>query len=480
MDDIQNILVGREDEQAVLRSAFASNQAEFLAVIGRRRIGKTYLVRETYGQKIKFELTGLQHATVKQQLQNFVFAYRNYFQDEKIVDPPKDWMTAFYLLSNALENQSTAEKTVVFLDELPWLATKRSSFLTALGWFWNSWAVKKNIVLVICGSAAAWMTKKVINHRGGLHNRVTQMVFLQPFSLKETEQFFKAKNIRLNRNQIVDLYMTMGGVPMYLNRVQKGLSAVQNIQSICFHRSGYLRHEFERLFSSLFDNAERYIEVVRTLGQKKMGLTRDEIAKRIGRESNGKLSAILDDLNQSGFIGRYNSFGKKTRNSLYRLIDPYSLFYITYIDSLAANTQLDFDKLASLPNFKVWSGYAFENICLNHIDQIRKQLGISGIYTKVSSFFAQATEKRDGAQIDLVIDRNDKSINLCEIKYSQTAYSLSKKDVEDIERKKQVFSVRTNTNKHLFTTLIAANGAMQNDYLLNHIDQVLTLDDLFS
>lgn len=471
-------IIGRKEEIKTMLGALHSAQPELLAVIGRRRVGKTFLIKQTYGQYLDFELTGLQHTKKPEQLQNFIFAFRNHFPDFEYAEKPNSWLEAFYLLSKALEEKAKTGKMVVFLDELPWLGSKRSEFITGLSWFWNSWAINQSIVVVICGSAASWMIEKVINDRGGLHNRVTRLMELQPFTLAETEEFLQLRGIPLSRYHIVQLYLTMGGIPMYLDQVKPGLSAVQNIQAICFQRNGYLRNEFDRLFGSLFDNPDRYIEIIRTLAAKRMGMTRQEIIAKSKLNNGGMLSVALNELQQSGFIEAYGSYGKKNRQNLYRLTDAYSLFYLTFIEPLGSNAHADFTKLSDLPHYKSWSGYAFENLCLLHIPQIRKALGISGVFTTISSFLAKADNGLTGAQIDLVIDRNDYSVNLCEIKFSSTDYALDKSDVTSLENKKRVFQYHTKTKKHLFTTLITSFGVAENVHR-SAIDQVVVMDDLF-
>jgi len=476
---MKKAFIGREKEVKILEESFESYKPEFIAVIGRRRVGKTFLIKQTYQGAIDFELTGLQHSSKKEQLQNFNFAFHNFFPDHRMDEKPKSWLEAFFLLSKALEETNNAKKMVVFLDELPWLASKRSGFITGLGWFWNSWAVNQNIVVVICGSAASWMIEKIINDKGGLHNRVTQLVSLSPFSLGETEAFLKAKNIYLSRYQIAQLYLAMGGIPMCLDQIRPSLSAVQNIQAICFQKDGYLRKEFDRLFSSLFENSENHLKIIRVLASKKIGMTRNEIIKAAKLKNGGTLTTILDELNQSGFLEIYAGYGKKKQLSLYRLTDPYTLFYLTFIESIGANAKVDFTKLSDLQNYKSWSGYAFENICLMHIDQIRNALGISGIYTSIFSFVTKARDGLPGAQIDLLIDRGDHSINLCEIKYSNKEYEVTRKDVTNIQSKKRVFQHHTKTNKHIFTSIITTFGVVKNKHQLNQVDQVVVLDDLF-
>lgn len=472
-------IIGREQQIKEMRQALVSEKPEMVALIGRRRVGKTYLIRQIYKEKIVFELTGLQYGTKAEQLQNFSLAFSRYFPDFPNEKIPNNWLEAFHLLTQAISSVKRKEKVVIFLDELPWLGTKRSGFIKGLGYFWNSWASNENILLAVCGSAASWMIDKIINDRGGLHNRVTRLLFLPPFTLAETEAYCKAKKIKLNRYQILQIYMTMGGIPMYLDQLKPGLSSIQNIQNICFSSTGYLRNEYERLFASLFDNYENHMKIIEVLAKKRKGLTRQEIIKATSFKDGGMLSKLLGELEQSGFINVYGGYGKRVKESLYRLIDFYSLFYLTFIEQLGKGSQIDFTKLSDLPKWKAWSGYTFENVCFLHIDAIRKALGISGMASSISSFVAKPKDGLPGTQIDLLIDRSDQSINICEIKHSISDYKVTKKDVENIQSKKNVFSYHTKTKKHLFTTLITTMGVIENSNRINYIDQVVTLEDLF-
>lgn len=473
-------LVGRRQEISVLEEALASPRPEMIAVVGRRRIGKTYLVRQVYGERICFEVTGLQHGGKAEQLENFVLSMAKYFPNYVLPKKPTSWLEAFHFLSVALEQLPTAEKKVVFLDELPWMGTPRSGFLAGLSFFWNSWASRQSIVVVICGSAASWMIKKVIHDRGGLHNRVTRLLVLRPFTLAETEAFCHSRGIHLNRLMLLQVYMAIGGVPMYLDQLRPGLSAMQNIQAICFSPSGYLRHEFDRLYASLFSNFQSHIAIVRALAARRSGLTRLEIS-RLARISNGgMLTDLLDELETSGFIAIYGGYGKKVKESLYRLTDAYSLFYLTFIEPLGKGSHVDFSQWSDLPQWKTWSGYAFENVCLQHIDQIRKALGISGMTTSISSFVAAPEDDLPGAQIDLLIDRRDQCIHLCEIKFSASEYKITSKDVEALLNKRRVFQSHTHTQKHIFFTLITPVGIAPDSHKGQPIDQVVTLDDLFA
>lgn len=477
---MDNVLIGRKHQIAVLEAARDSRKPELVALIGRRRVGKTYLVKQVYGQRIDFEMVGTQHGNLATQLQNFVLRVARAFPDFPIRHKPTSWIEAFDLLGHALETVQKPEKKIVFLDELPWLDTKRSNFIAGLSYFWNSWAVNHHIVVVICGSAASWMIKKVINDKGGLHNRVTRRIFLFPFTLAETEEYCRAKQINLNRFHLLQIYMVMGGIPMYLEQLKKGLSAVQNIQDICFDPNGYLYDEFDRLFASLFDNHQQHIAVIRALAGRRSGLTRQEIIAGTKFTNGGMLSDILGELEQSGFISVYNGYGKKVRESLYRLSDFYTHFYLTFIEPLGKHSKVNFKELSDLPKWKTWSGYAYENVCFSHTDQILKALGINGISTSIASFVAKPADGLNGAQIDLLIDRSDQCIHICEIKFSNNAYALTKKDAENLAQKKVVFQHHAKTHKHLFVTLITTSPPLQNEHLLNAVDQVVMQDDLFT
>lgn len=470
-------LIGRTQQANELKDALSSPAPEMVAVVGRRRIGKTFLVRRTYAKHIVFELTGLQNGSKAEQLRNFELAMSRYFPEYSLGETLTEWLDAFFKLSRALEKSPGHEKMVIFLDELPWLSSPRSGFITALGWFWNTWASQQHVVVVICGSAASWMIKKVINDRGGLHNRVTRIITLEAFTLAETEAFCVSRNIRLSRYQILQLHLTIGGVPMYLDRLRPGLSAIQNIQQLCFETNGYLRGEFDRLFASLFANPERHVAVVKALAGVKKGMGREAIGNISQLGNGGNLTKILQELDQSGFITAYRGYNKQKKSRLFRLTDAYSLFYLTYIQPLGIINGADFQRLSDLPRWGSWSGYAFENVCLLHYRQIRHALGISGITTIAATFHAKGDAQSEGAQIDLLIDRRDQSINLCEMKFSTGEFLLSKTVLEDFERKKRVFRQFTGTRKHLFSSLVTTYGVPERQRGL--VDQVVVMDDLF-
>ncbi len=477
---MQDKLIGREQEKAILLKALQSKRAEMVSIIGRRRIGKTFLVQTTYKDHIAFEMTGIQNAPRTEQLQNFAIQLTKYSKSTFPLTIPQNWLSAFYLLSEFLEPKQQNKRVVVFLDELPWAATPKSGFLRGLSWFWNSWATHKNMVVVICGSAASWMIQKVVNHTGGLHNRITRRIHLNPFTLSETEQYLKVNNkVKLNRYHILQLYMAMGGIPHYLKEVEAGKSAIQNIEDICFSETGLLRDEFSNLYTALFEHADNHIAIIRALAQKRQGMNRTELIKTAKLPNGGSVTKALTELQQSGFIDIFYPYGNKKNNKLFRLMDEYSIFYLQFIENNTKELNNLWKQLSQTQPYKIWCGYAFENICLRHIPQIKKALSIGGVYSVSSTFSKKGKGKEKGTQIDLLLDRNDQVINIFEIKHYNKEFTISKSYAENLRNKRHIFEETTKTRKHLFLTMITTFGMIENEHSLGLIDQTLTMNDLF-
>jgi len=470
-------LVGREEEKKVLLQAMKSSKPELIAIYGRIRVGKTFLVRNTYKSKLNFEIAGIQDGSLKEQLQNFSYRLAEYSNSRVAPVTPANWIEAFHLLSKYLTRRKV-KKHAIFIDELPWIATPRSGFLKAFDNFWNGWATKKNIVVVICGSAASWMIKKVIYNKGGLHNRVTHVINLHPFTLTETASFFNKKKISLNRYQILQVYMAVGGIPLYLDKIEAGKSAAQNIDSLCFSSKGFLRDEFAKLYSSLFTNPESHIKITRAISSKWKGLTRDEIIRQSKLSDGGSINRVLDELVYAGFISTYLPFDKKKKDKLYRLTDEYSLFYLKFIED-SPSSKNTWIKLSQSQKWKSWSGYAFESICIKHGELIKKALGIEAVYTEYSSFLIKGNKSKKGVQIDLIIDRNDNSINICEMKFYNGKFSITKKYAAELRQKQIRFQEKTKTTKQIFISMISSFGIEHNKNSLGLINHDLTIDVLF-
>jgi uncharacterized protein len=473
-------LVGRAREREALDRAMSSTDPELVAVYGRRRVGKTFLVREHLGQDLCFELTGVHDGKMADQLANFADALaRAAGRDQAL---PQDWSEALARLREHLETlRRRRRKRVVFFDELPWLASRRSGFLPALEHFWNSWASRRSdFVFVVCGSAAAWMVRKVIDARGGLHNRVTRRIRLEPFDLYETEQFLTARGIDLDRYAALELYMAMGGVPHYLKEVERGQSAAAAIDKVCFADNGLLRTEFGRVYASLFEHHERHEGLIRALASHPTGLMRAEVGARTGAASGGRLSRTLEELEESGFVLRTTRFGHDVKDAKYRIGDEYSLFYLRWIERYRSRARNVWATKRGSPAWRAWSGYAFEGICLKHVAQLKRALGIDAVETKESGWdHRPLAEGETGAQIDLLIDRKDAAVNLCEMKFSESEFVVDKRYADELRRKREAFRSATGTRKTVFITLVTTFGVAHNKHRRAVVDVAIDMDALF-
>jgi AAA+ ATPase superfamily predicted ATPase len=472
---LYTMLIGREQEQRELQNILESDRSEFVVVFGRRRVGKTYLVREFFHNEFNFYHTGIANENSKSQLNAFNYSL-NQFGKEKY--PKKNnWLDTFCQLKDLLENTTSSGKKTVFIDEMPWMDTPKSGFISALDFFWNSYAsAQKNIILIVCGSASSWIVKKLLDNQGGLHNRVTRQIHLNQFSLKECEQFFSSNGIVFNRHQIAESYMIFGGIPYYLSLLNKQYGLSHNVDLLCFNSMGKLVNEFENLYASLFRNYENHIAVVNALSTKTKGLTRQEIIDITHIQEGGNLTNVLKELEASGFIRKYKSFGKKERNMLYQLVDFFTLFYYNFMHSNENNDENFWTNFSENAKHRAWSGYAFEQVCLAHIRQIKRKLSIGGVVSNINSW--RYADSEGGAQIDLVIDRADKIINLCEMKYSNFLFTIDKKYDESLRKKKEIFREKTKTTKALHLTMITTYGIKHNEYY-NNIQSEVMLDDLF-
>ena len=477
-------IFAREREVKILEKVYHSKQPEFLAIYGRRRIGKTFLMRQFFKEKgTYFELTGIKKGSYKHQLHSFITEFFRVF-GKKPSHKVSNWLEAFDELRTAIEQSAHIGRIILFFDELPWLATPKSNFIQALDHFWNRYmSDDPRIILIVCGSAASWMIKKIICDKGGLHGRLTEKMRLLPFDLEETEKFLVSRGIMLDRKQLIDIYMAIGGVAKYLTYIEPGQSSLLAVNRICF--DGPLFKEFDELYSSLFTNYTQHIAVVRALAGQTCGLTKSQICEKTDIVFGGGLIDILHELEESGFINSSASFEKKKNDIRFRLIDEYSLFYIKWIEQAKSVDLKGLDenywlKVRNSPVGYAWFGYAFEILCLKHIRKIKEALGISGVITRESAWvYKPRADDGKGAQIDLLIDRADNCINLCEIKYVNDVFTIDKDSAMQLRSKKNIFIEKTKSKKSIFLTLITPYGVKKNGASLGVVDVELNMDDLF-
>lgn len=471
------MLIGREREKLILTGALNEEYSQFIAVYGRRRVGKTFLIREAYCYHFAFQFTGAANTSASNQLARF----RNALKSHGLVDVPplKTWIDAFFELERYIDGLPSGKK-VIFFDELPWMDTQKSGFLSELEAFWNGWAsARKDIVFVVCGSATAWMVKKILRNKGGLHNRLSHRIALQPFSLAFCEQMAEAQHLALSRMQILEAYMVFGGVPYYWSLLQPGYSVAQMIDRLIFSPDGDLQDEFKMLYASLFTSPQPYIDIVTALAKKKKGLTREELVEAIGTKTSGFFSSLLEDLEWCGFIRKYQALGKKSKDALYQLIDPYTLFYFEFVKGNQDKSNY-WQAIHGQPKYNTWCGLAFERVCFAHVGQIKQKLGISGVLTGEYSWRCKADEEKGhaGVQIDMLIDRNDGIIDLCEMKYSESEYSISAAYAQEMARKRSVFQQVTKTLKAVHVVLVTTQGVASGMYQYS-VQAAVVLDDLF-
>ena len=474
-------LTGRADEQQILDRRIASKEAELVAVYGRRRIGKTFLVRSFCKNSLVFEMTGIHNASFTDQLQNFMTALQQASGRKAPVTASRNWLTAFALLDNYVDTLPVNKPAVIFFDEFPWIQSPKSRFIQAFDHWWNSSASKKtHLKVIICGSAASWMIDNIVHAKGGLHNRVTQRIRLEPFNLGETEAFLKSRRVVLDPYQVLKLYMAMGGVPHYLKNITPGESAAQVIDKLYFTKDGLLKTEFNELYQSLFAHAEQHEKVVRALSRKVGGMTRNEIIRDCKLSTGGTTTKILKELEESGFITPYIPFGKNSKDSIYKLSDEYSLFYLKFIEGARATGKGTWLRRSGSASYKSWSGFAFESVCQKHTSQVKKALGIEGVLTNVSAWrHTPARKGEQGAQIDLLLDRADRCINICEMKFTADLFRIDKKYAGELDNKVNVFRRETKTKSTLFPTMITTYGTRQNEYYTGRVQAEVVMADLF-
>lgn len=486
-----NNIIGRSREQITLTEAFDSEKAEFIAIYGRRRIGKTYLIHNYFVNRecIYFHMVGTQNDHMSTQLEHFTKELSRIFYNEEPIQVAKSWSEAFERLNKAIEirNKIQQQKIVIFFDELPWIATPKSKFLESLEYIWNRfWSNMPYLKLIICGSSASWIIKKIINNKGGLHNRVTETIILRPFLLSETKKYLDSLGCKYNTQQILEIYMAVGGVPFYLQNIKKNLSAMQNINNMCFRPDGMLFDEFNKLFNSLYNNPEEYIEIIRVIAKTKSGISRSKLESECKLSNKGgSFSEKLKSLEDAGFILSFLPFKHEQRGIFYKVIDEYSLFYLHWIEeehTTLLKVEVDntyWQDKYKTPSWYSWSGYAFESVCYKHLNIIRKTLDIPNDSKASTWQYTSKNTKESGAQIDLLFDRKDQTCTLCEIKYTNEPFVITKEYAKNLLNKEDIFIKQTKTKKIIFIALISSSGLKENINSYGLISALVTAEDLF-
>ncbi len=472
-------ILGREDECKRLERCLNEDTAQLVVVYGRRRVGKTFLINEFFDNHFAFKITGVYGETKITQLKNFAIALNR--NSKKQYNDPRDWYEAFEYMRDYIGSLSKKSKQIFFFDEMPWLDTHRSGFLPAFEWFWNDYAsTVHNVVFIVCGSATAWMDKKIANNKGGLFHRQTCKLYLEPFNLYTVERYLWQKKIRWSQYDIAECYMIMGGIPYYLSLLDASLTLKQNIDHLFFKKHGELWDEFDHLYKTLFSNSDKYENVVEALSTKKGGLTRDEIIKETGICSGGDLSKILGDLVKSGFVRAVPFYEKKKKEAFYQLADYYTLFYFKYIKNNYGRDEHYWMNAIDNPSRRTWSGLAFEQVCMDHIPQIKRKLEIGGVLSLEYAWSTKADEDKGipGAQIDLLLDRRDRVVSICESEYSINPFGINKDYDIKLRNNMAAFVSATECSKTIQLVMVTTYGLKDSKYNSIVNSQVL-LEDLF-
>ena len=470
-------IIARNNEIETLNRKYNSDKSEFVIMYGRRRIGKTFLVNNVFADRFTFSYVGARKQKLEKQLGRFAAQLKAY-SGSPYAPVLKNWEEAFNELKTLIESKPKAEKKVIFFDEMPWIDTPRSSFVEALEYFWNAWAAQRNDILFIaCGSATSWMVNRLIKNRGGLHNRITEQIYLRPFRLGECEEYLHEMGCEWDRYTVLQCHMAMGGVPYYMSLLNPTQSLAQNINRLFFAKNAPMKEEFDELFSALFSQADKYVAVMKALAGTKEGLLRADIIEMTG-QSGGRLTKVLDNLERCDFIERYARYKSSVRNTLYRICDPYTLFYFKFLDKNNTKDEHWWTNNMHSHSVEAWEGFSFETICMLHLEQIKKKLGIGGISTNASAWRVLGDKSGKGTQIDLLIDRSDRVINLCEMKFSEAPYSISKDYEEKLRNRMAIFKATTGTRKSLVTTMITTYGIIRGIHS-GVVQSEVTMEDLF-
>ena len=470
-------IIGRREEIRELEKCEKSKKSELVCVYGRRRVGKTYLVEQSFANLFAFRATGVESGNTRTQLKSFYQRLVEAGDTERRV--PQDWFEAFSRLERILaaENirRSIHGKRIVFFDEFPWFATPRSDFLEAFGEFWNRCGTAQgDFLFIICGSATSWIIKNILEDTGSLYNRVTSQIFLRPFSLRETELYMESRVFGWSRRQIVECQMIFGGLPYFFDLLNPDESLTWNINALIFKPHALLRHESKKLLEATLKKSPAYNDILKCLSSHYYGMQKNACFASLDI-SQGTFSRAVEDLIKCGYVHESVDRYSKGHPLRLQLIDPFLLFHYNFLEKGYSETTRFEDFKSDTGRYNNWRGHAFEILCMYHIDHIKNALGISGVRT---NSYAWVSEKNE-AQIDLVLDRDDGIVNICEEKYTDTAFAVSAEYEERLLKKMDIYRAETKTKKALKIVMICTEN-LAGTANTEHITRVLTLDDLFN
>ncbi len=470
-------IIGRKAEKKELEQCEKSKKSELVCVYGRRRAGKTYLVEQTFGDYFAFRAIGLEKGSIKDQLK----AFNQRLQEcgDEVRKVPQNWFEAFSRLDKILSRDdiilSPHGKKIVFFDEFPWFATQRSDFLLAFEDFWNRRGTQSgDLVFIICGSATSWIIKNVLEDSGSMYKRVTAQIFIKPFSLAETKLYFDDNEFDWSKEQIMEFQMVFGGLPFFMSLMNENESFRQNIDRLLFRPNALLQDETDKLLESTLKKSPVYGQILGELSSHLYGMKKSECQEKLNIPV-GTFTRAVEDLIKCRYIVEYTRNYEKSNPLYIQLVDPYLLFHFHFLSNRKRITSYE-DLSSNIGLYSNWRGHAFEILCFHHLDQIKKSLGISGVKTECFSW--TNSEDKEKIQIDMVIERDDKITNICEMKCTDQPFVMSKEDDLSLLRKRDIFKEKTRTKNSIRIVLVSAAG-LSGVAHTEHISDVITLGDLF-
>ena len=493
-------MIGRKKEIKLLNEICDLEESSLVAIYGRRRIGKTYLVNHMFKKYrqdcLFFEFTGAYDGDKRGQIDNFIDQVYEWFYVEPSFEI-KSWSDAFRFLKRTIDKEikkrDSNEKVIVFLDEVPWIdRSNKGGFLSALGYFWNTWCEpRENVVLILCGSNSSWIRDKILkNARGSLYQRVTHQISMYPFDLKETKAYLlEQKGFMIDNKTVTDIYMIFGGVAKYLSFLNPNESSAENIDRVFFSIHGSMYREYDELFSSLFaDKSDYYKSVIELLCTRRSGFSLSDISKAFNEKLGGKLRLAIAELEECGFIKGLSKYGNSVRGVNYMIVDPYILFHHKWIKGFSRND------IATLPNnywlhksssqsYAVWSGYAFEIVVMVNIRLYLNAIGRLGFFSGVYHWQHMAkSEDEQGAQIDMVVNYGNNIFDILECKYYNSEYVISKEYAKNIKNKLSMFKkygLYSKQKSELRLVFLTSYGVKMNAEAHSLNISRVCLDDLF-
>jgi AAA+ ATPase superfamily predicted ATPase len=404
--------IGRKVEIAQLTALIDLPRPSIAVIYGRRRVGKSELIRHVTQGKNVLSFEGLEGQPKHKQIKNFLFqlSAQSNIREKNI----SDWPDALILLRTLTQDG----QWIIILDEFQWMANYQNELVSVIKMIWEKYLSQNpDLTLILCGSIASFMKSKVLKS-SALYGRTDYELNLHELNLSEISEFFPGKG----SDEVIDTAMLVGGIPKYLELISEYPSLYDALEPLAFSQDGFFKTEYDRLFASHFGKKPIFMKIIQTLATNPYGLTTGKLAKEMQVASGGTLCHQLDDLESAGFLHSIIPFDKPEGSKLrkYILMDAYVRFYHSIIrgsmkETTPPNTQ--FHAIMSSPRYAAWAGMAFEFLCMRHHKEISRILGFHGIPYTAGPFFQRKTLDTPGVQIDLLFERSDKILVLCEMKY---------------------------------------------------------------